>query len=160
MTRKIFLICAVVLLSSITASLPVAAQETTDSCTLITTEIFLAKNSIRLSNKAKARLDIVSKIIHRYPLTKILVKGQGNSSEGAQQISWDKAAVVIKYLWAKGVKKKNIVFNYGQNGNPDIVSITCIAEDGPEWVPAPHPCYSLQLPRAKRCVGADGEMLH
>jgi hypothetical protein len=135
-------------------------QTFVDSCPPISADIVFKKGTVVLTPKAKIRLDSVYRVMKNYSACKISIEGHSGADEGAQQISWDKVASVVRYLRSKGLNKNNFLFSYGLDGDPSIVNITSSTEEGPDWVPAPHPCFSLHLPRKKRCIDTHGHMLH
>ncbi len=149
-----------ILLITLTGATKDFAQISSDTCRYFSADVVFKKGTVVLSSVARAKLDSVVKKMKDFPLCKIRVEGHGTASEGAQQISWDKVASVVKYLRLKGTKKTNLLFNYGDKGDPSIVNITSSTEDGPDWVPAPIPCFSLHLPRKKRCADSEGTLLH
>ena len=152
--KQTIIFLGAILLATITTA------QSVDSCPPLAVDISFKYRSIYLSPKAKAKLDSVYTVMKNYPSCKIRVEGYGPPSEGEQQTSWDVVAAVIKYLIAKGISKENFLFVYGEEGNPLKVSISASMEDWGYWVPAPHPCYSLFLPRKKRCVKANGDLNH
>lgn len=74
------------------------------------------------------------------------MSGNGTFSQKSQQYSWDRAVSVIIYLKKKGVKKERLILMYGEDGNPELVSLVGIEfKDTPSWTtqPSPHPGLSL-----------------
>ncbi len=103
-------------------------------------------NTIFLSKKAKLQLDSAMKIAKQWPMcNKIKVVANGTSSEQSQQQSWDRVAAVIMYLRKRGIEKQRLIFDYGEEGNPNIVNIQGVKQNdnGPWWTPPPHPEFSL-----------------
>jgi hypothetical protein len=136
------------------------AETPIDTCKSISTNIILTGQTVILNLKAKANLDSMCRMIKNNPLCKLRVESHGYANEADQQTSWDKLEAVRLYLRQKGVDKKRLVLSYGVEGDPDNVAVTTTTEEGPYWIPAPIPCYSLHLPRKKRCVDKHGHFIH
>ncbi len=58
------------------------------------------------------------------------------------------------------MSKHHFIFAYGQQGDALVVNISACMEDGFILVPMPAACYSLFLPRKKRCADAHGDFIH
>ena len=136
------------------------AQSSIDTCEPISVDIFFKGKNVRLTPRARAKLDSVYNIMKHDTICKIRVAGHGAANEEDQQISWDKVETVLQYLVGMGIDKNNFVLYYGIEGDPEIVNVASSKEEGPHWIPAPIPCYSLHLPRKQRCVDKHGHLLH
>jgi OOP family OmpA-OmpF porin len=98
------------------------------------------KNNATLSNDAKKMLASVAARINANPNCKVKVIGYGSASKAAQQMSWERVNAVIKYLVEKqGVSESRLLFIYQQDGDSNTVDLQGTVEDGPSYVPAPHP---------------------
>jgi outer membrane protein OmpA-like peptidoglycan-associated protein len=97
------------------------------------------KNAV-LSADAKKMLTGVASRINANPSCKVKVIGYGAASKAAQQMSWDRVNAVIHFLVEKqGVAESRLLFIYEQDGDPQSVDLRGTMEEGPSYVPAPHP---------------------
>lgn len=136
----------------ITVCITNADAQPIDSCfTHNLPTIHFKKSRVKLAGTAKAGLDSVVQIFKRDTLCRIKVTGNAVSSEEGWQISWDKVAVIINYLTQQGINKSRFIFNYGEDGDINFVSISSTNDDGPNWLPAPIPCFSYLKLTAHRC---------
>ncbi len=135
--------------------------QSADSCKIPDLPFVPFKNeAVALSLKAKRILDTIA-ILHKYfPNCKIKVSSHSHANEGDYQRSWDKTYFVINYLRKKGIEKDKLIFEYGTEGDPEEIGLYGTMEDGPSWVPEPVPCFSLRLPKYKRCINKDGSFRH
>jgi OmpA-OmpF porin, OOP family len=97
-------------------------------------------NSTSLSASAKQMLEMISRVIKDNPGCRIRVEGHSTSSKNLQQLSWDRVYSVINYLVERtGISEERFLFDYGNEGNPNVVDFYPTMEMGPTSVPAPHP---------------------
>lgn len=93
-----------------------------------------------LSKDAMRMLDGVASTIKANPNCKVKVIGYGAASKAAQQMSWDRVNAVINYLVEKqGIAESRLLFVYSQEGDSKSVDLQGTTEEGPSYVPAPHP---------------------
>ena len=96
--------------------------------------------SAKLSNEAIVLLETVALKLKANPQCKIKISAHGSMNKMDQQLSWDKANSVNRYLVQRtGIAPSRIIFEYGTEGNPDTVDLIFTTEDGPNTQPAPHP---------------------
>jgi len=116
---------------------PVAAAPT---CSLGSLPGVTFGKNARLSSEAQSTLAGVAATIKANPLCKVKVIGYGTASKSARQLSWDRVNAVIKYLVEKqGIAESRLVFSYEQEGSSNNVDLMGTTEEGPSYVPAPHP---------------------
>ncbi len=119
------------------ASRPVA---TPSSCTVGNLPSVQFKGNSKLTKAAESVLASAAATIKANPNCKVKVIGYGASSKAAQQLSWERVNAVIKYLAEKqGISESRLLFQYGQDGDVNTVDLQGTMEDGPTFVPAPHP---------------------
>lgn len=117
---------------------PVAAAPTT--CTIGSLSGVTFSKNARLSADAQNTLAGVAATIKANPNCKVKVIGYGTASKSARQLSWDRVNAVIKYLVEKqGIAENRLQFIYEQDGNSANVDLQGTMDDGPNYVPAPHP---------------------
>jgi len=133
-----------------------AKAQITNTCTMPALPQVNFKASVFLNASSIAALDSAVIIINKYPGCKIRVMGNTDNCELCQQVAWDRTTSVVKYLLKKGVDSARIIFDYSNQGNPRTVTLQGTSEDGPNAVPAPHPCYSYHKLTKKRCTDLDG----
>ena len=98
------------------------------------------KNNAVLSKDAQKLLAGVASRINANPNCKVKVIGYGAASKAAQQLSWDRVNAVINYLVEKqGVAESRLLFIYQQDGDSKSVDLQGTMDEGPSYVPAPHP---------------------
>lgn len=140
-------ILVVIVFFALSGNVFAQSKEDTITCDIICPQFAVIDftNTIFLSKKAKLQLDSAMKIAKQWPMCRIMVIGYGTSSVESQQHSWDKVASVILYLKKKGIQKARLIFDHGEEGNPNTVCIwgTRRVGDGFSWVPPPHPQFSL-----------------
>ncbi len=117
------------------------AKNYTDSCAMPPLPSIIFKHAAKLLTPERKRLlDLTAKQIKSNPACKVKVMAYGSFSEELQELSWERAAVVVKYLIAKGINKDRFIFSYGNvNGPNDTVDLQGSTEDGPSWLPEPMP---------------------
>jgi outer membrane protein OmpA-like peptidoglycan-associated protein len=96
----------------------------------------------KLGQDAQTILASVASQLNANPACKVKVIAYGASNKRAQQLSWERAQAVSRYLIEKqGIAENRIIFIYGQDGDPNTVDLQPTTEDGqgPSVVPAPHP---------------------
>ncbi len=98
------------------------------------------RNNAVLSKDAQKMLAGVASRINANPNCKVKVIGYGAASKAAQQLSWDRVNAVINYLVEKqGVAESRLLFIYQQDGDSKSVDLQGTMDEGPSYVPAPHP---------------------
>jgi OOP family OmpA-OmpF porin len=98
------------------------------------------KNRAVLTADAQKMLAGVASRINANPNCKVKVIGYGAASKAAQQLSWDRVNAVINYLVEKqGVAESRLLFIYQQDGDSKSVDLQGTMDEGPSYVPAPHP---------------------
>jgi len=116
------------------------STKTVSDCNLSSLPSVQFKGSPKLSKDAELILSSAAAQLKANPGCKVKVIGYGASSKAAQQLSYDKVSVVIKYLVEKNsIAESRVIFVYGQDGDTNTVDLQPTTEDGPNTVPAPHP---------------------
>lgn len=148
---------AILLFTSIAAT-----AQTADSCnTPALPSVSFKKGNVFLTAATKAPLNEAVKILKSNPTCKVHLRGYGNNSYQAQQLSWDRVRTVQLYLLKNGIDHTRIIFEHGAEGDPLMVDLTPAnsSEEGPEIVPVPIPCLSFYF-KGKRCVDKHGRFTH
>lgn len=110
------------------------------SCSISNLPSIQFRNNATLTKDAQRMLADVASQIKANPNCKVKVIGYGAASKAAQQMSWDRVNAVINYLVEKqGVAENRLLFIYQQDGDSKSVDLQGTTEDGPSYVPAPHP---------------------
>lgn len=96
--------------------------------------------SVKISRTDSALLVNVSEQIKQSPECKIKVSGHAEGSKMGQQTSWERVHSVINFLVEKrGISPERLIFEYGNEGNPNTVDLIPTQEQGYSTIPAPHP---------------------
>ncbi|TAF55519.1 MAG: hypothetical protein EAZ62_02315 [Sphingobacteriia bacterium] len=110
------------------------------SCTIGALPSVQFKGTTKLNKDAQTILAAVAARLKANPNCNIKVIGYGTTSKSAQQQSWDRVNVVIKYLVEKqGIAESRLLFVYAQDGDANVVDLEGTTDQGPYAVPAPHP---------------------
>jgi OOP family OmpA-OmpF porin len=121
-------------------NLPAPTVAARVECTIGELPSIQFKNKAVLSQDAQRMLAGVASRINANPNCKVKVIGYGAASKAAQQLSWDRVNAVINYLVEKqGVAESRLLFIYQQDGDSKSVDLQGTVEEGPSYVPAPHP---------------------
>ena len=122
------------------------AQTGPDTCTIAKSPgIRFAGSGILLSTTARNTLTAMAKKLKAAPYCKLAVRSHGANSYKTQQLGWDRTMTVIEYLYSKGIPEDQLVFQYGYEGDPNLVELITSMEDGPPTVPPPFPGLSKRL---------------
>ena len=102
---------------------------------------------------AKAMLDAIAEQIINNPGCKVKISSATDFGKINQQLSWDRVNQVIQYfVEKKGIREGRFIFNYGVEGDVDVIDFTPTTEDGPSMQPPPFPPLSrLQKIRSGKC---------
>ncbi len=97
-------------------------------------------NTVYVTKEMEITLNAVAQKIKSSPACNIKVVGFAFANKSSQQTSWDRVNNVIRYLVEKqGIAESRFIFEYGQQGDSNIVNLQATTESGPNVVPAPHP---------------------
>ncbi len=97
-------------------------------------------NNINLSATNISVLQKAAEIIKSRPECRVQLQGHGGATKLEQQLSWDRTNVVLRYLVEKtGIAPGRFNFEYGLEGDINMVDISLTSNEGPDSVPAPHP---------------------
>ncbi len=99
-------------------------------------------NAATLQPNAITTLQSVAAQLKERPDCKLKVEGHASGDKMSQQLSWDRVNAIIRYLVEKtGISEKRFIFEYGSEGDPNVVDLMYTSEDGPTSVPQPHPQF-------------------
>ena len=97
-------------------------------------------NTVHVTKEMEITLNAVAQKIKSSPSCNIKVIGFAFANKSSQQTSWDRVNNVIRYLVEKqGIAESRFIFEYGQQGDSNVVNLLATNENGPNVVPAPHP---------------------
>ncbi len=121
----IFLVFAAPLLS--------VAQTNMPSIPFVGSKISLGTNGVAMAEAAAS-------IVRSNADMNVIVQSYGNENKKAQQLSWDRTNAVKRYLVDKeGINEDRIIFQYGGEGDGNMVDLKLTKEEGPNAVPPPSP---------------------
>lgn len=97
-------------------------------------------NSVKLSAEAQAILNKIAAQLKQKPECRVVINSHGAASKTEQQLSWDRTNNVVQYLVAKmGISSSRIIFQYGSEGDAELVDLMFTSDQGPTTAPMPFP---------------------
>lgn len=91
--------------------------------------IIFPKGSAELTNGAKQQLPQLIYEMLLYKRSKVAITGCGDKSKAQITLSQKRVDAVVQYMEWYGIAKDRLVIQYGQAGNPDVVTYS-MAQQG------------------------------
>ncbi len=114
---------------------------TVATCNLASRTLAYSGASTDLTSRNLAALDDVYNTMTAAPDCKAVIIGYGMANKREIQRSWDRVNKIINYLADKGISRDRFIFQYGRDGDANMVTIRGANADetGDSSVPPPFP---------------------